>query len=349
MNNSKNYWNEFEYDKLKLLCHNNKVQSILEVGHGTRMCDELPPISVELQLTNNCNLNCPWCTDRDLHDNRKELSVKKCMELLYYFGQQGTGVTLEGGGEPSIHSHFKEIVDYGYAHDVDMGLITNGTTDLSDIINKLKWVRISLDAGNKDEYQIEKGKDFFDRVLSNIEKYTDIRDAKHCFLGVGYVLTSRNMNHIPDIVEKLNMANVDYIYFRPVEEAPEIIPTRDTLYDLRKQLLDLTATKRIKFNLLINDRLEKNNAGLPCIAHSLTSIIHADGDVYCCEKRRHDLIVYGNVYQNRFEDIWSSSLRRNKTKHLLCNDSQLGCGVCRITSFNRIFYNLMGMNTTKFI
>ncbi len=346
---NKNYWDPFEYDKLKLLCHREKVQSIMEVQSGIKRLDNIPPISVEVHLTDNCNLCCPWCTDRDLHGNGAALELDKVKELMRYFGQVGSGVTLEGGGEPTIHPNFKEIVAYGEECDVDMGLITNGTVDISELINKFKWVRISLDSSNREEYKVEKGKDMFDRVLTNLSKYKEIRNPKTSFLGIGYVLTTRNYRDIEQMVCTLDDLGVDYIYMRPVEEAPDITPTRDELYDLRKRLLKITENRRIKFMLTINDRLEYDNAGLPCVAHSLTSIIHANGDVVCCEKRRHDYIVYGNVYTSSFKEIWMSDVRRETTKKLLECKNQNGCSVCRITPFNKILANLQNINSKKFI
>lgn len=344
-----NYWNEFEYDKLKLLCHREKVQSIMDVYNGVKYFDNMPPVSVELHLTNNCNLHCPWCTDRDLHGNNEALSFDKICESLRYFGQQGTGVTLEGGGEPTIHPMFKEIVKYGYDSDVNLGLITNGTVDISEVINKFKWIRVSLDASNEQEYIQEKGKNLYDCVLDNLKRYQNIRDNKKCFLGVGYVLTTRNYSEINGVVSLLDKLGVDYIYFRPVEESPEITPSREDMYDLRKELLKIVENKRIKFMLIVNDRLEYDNANLPCVAHSLTSIIHANGDVVCCEKRRHDNIIYGNIYEDSFRNIWKSDKRIAATKKLLDSEHQLGCSVCRITPFNKIIDNLENMNTSKFI
>lgn len=349
MYSNKNYWDEFEYNKLKLLCHREKVQSLMEVYEGIKRYDNCPPISVEIHLTDNCNLCCPWCTDRDLHGNGAVMPKEKVFELLRYFGQHGTGVTLEGGGEPTVHPDFNEIVAYGNKNNVDMGLITNGTVDISNSINMFRWVRISLDSSNREEYKVEKGRDLFDHVMTNIQKYKYIRDCQKSFLGIGYVLTTRNTSNIEDVVAQLDDLGVDYIYFRPVEEAPDITPTRDELYDLRKKLLHLTEKMRIKFMLTINDRLEYDNANLPCIAHSITSIIHADGEVVCCEKRRHDPISYGNINNETFDEIWLSETKRETTKKLLCAECQNGCSVCRITPFNKIIDNLEKMNTRKFI
>ena len=344
-----NYWDEFEYDKLKLLCHREKVQSILEVGEKIKIYDNLPPISVEMHLTDNCNLACPWCTDRALLGNGAMLSKDVAFSLLREFGQMGTGVTLEGGGEPTIHPDFREIVNYGYENEVPLGLITNGTVDISDSLNQFRWVRISLDASTKEEYILEKGKDLMGRVLDNLAKYKDIRDVRKCYLGIGYVVTRRNYSQIDDIIDKLDDLGVDYLYLRPVEEAEDITPTREELYDLRKRILSLTENRRIKFKLVINDRLIQSNAGLPCVAHSITSIIHANGDVVCCEKRRHDNLILGNVNNSSFKEIWRSEARIKATGKMLDAAQQRGCSACRITGFNMLINNLNNLNTREFI
>ena len=349
MMDTTNYWDEFEYDKLKLLCHREKVQSVMEVAEHIKVYDNLPPISVEMHLTDNCNLACPWCTDRALLGNGAKLTKEVAFSLLREFGQMGTGVTLEGGGEPTVHPDFKEIVRYGSDNDVSLGLITNGTVDISEVLNMFKWVRISLDASTPEEYITEKGRDFYARVLDNLSKYQEIRNNKTCFLGIGYVITKRNYSNIEGIVDTLDKLGVDYIYLRPVEEAPDITPSREELYDLRKVLLRCTDSKRIKFKLVINDRLVYDNGNLPCIAHSLTSIIHANGDVVCCEKRRHDPITLGNVNESTFREIWKSENRINATAKLLDAANQQGCSVCRITAFNRLFNNLEEINTREFI
>ena len=92
-----NYWDEFEYSKLKLLLNREKVNSILDVRNGITKMDKRFPISVELHLTDCCNLNCEWCTDKELRKNGATLDVEIIKKLFREFWQHGTGLTLEGG------------------------------------------------------------------------------------------------------------------------------------------------------------------------------------------------------------------------------------------------------------
>ncbi len=344
-----NYWNEFEYSKLKLILNKEKIDSILDVRNGVKKMDEYFPISAEVHLTDYCNLNCEWCTDKNLRKNKGTLDLKIIEKLFLEFGHQGTGVTLEGGGEPTLHPYFKEVLELGKKANVEMGLISNGTEDISDCIGMLNWVRISLDSSTRSEYQKEKGKDYFSNVLKNMEKMSKARDPQKTFIGVGYVLTVRNQSDLKELVKQLDNIGVDYIYFRPVEEAENIMPSLEQLLDLRRQLAEWTTNKRIKYMLVVNDRIVDKNAGLPCFAHSLTSIIHANGEVVLCEKRRKDGIIIGNLYEHSFKEIWSSSNREQASQKLLNAECQDQCSACRITGFNIILEQLRNVHTRRFI
>ena len=99
-----NYWDEFEYSKLKLLLNINKVNSIMDVFNGKKMSDKEFPISVELHLTDMCNLNCYWCTDKELRKNKATLPLETIKKLFEEFAEYHTGVTLEGGRGLSYYS-----------------------------------------------------------------------------------------------------------------------------------------------------------------------------------------------------------------------------------------------------
>lgn len=345
----KNYWDEFEYNKLKLLLHYDKVQSVMDVMNGKKEYDEKFPLSVEIHLTDICNLGCPWCTDKELRKNGATQKKEVVFQLIDEFAANNTGVTLEGGGEPTLHPDFEEIVRYAHSKNADIGLITNGTNNISAVAQYFKWIRVSLDSSNSDEYIHEKRVDCFDKVLDNLKEICANRDPQNTFVGVGYVLTKYNHSDIETLLKRLNDIGVDYVYFRPVEEAEDILPSRDELYDFKKHIKEITDNLRIKCMLTIADRLVEQNGGLPCVAHSMTSIIHANGDVALCEKRRHDLINLGNVNEVSFNQIWNSDVRKEYTRKLLDCRQQAGCAACRVTSFNDIFDKLEKANTKNFI
>jgi MoaA/NifB/PqqE/SkfB family radical SAM enzyme len=197
----KNYWDEFEYNKLKLLNKGEKVDSIIKVSQGLKAYDELFPISVDIHLTNACNLCCEWCTDKDLRQQGATLEYEKVTQLMDEFLAAGTGMTLEGGGEPTLHPRFKDIVHYAYERGASLGLITNGTRDISDVVHQFKWIRVSLDSSDAEQYMKEKGKDNFNQVIANLRSFSKARNPEKTFLGVGYVMTKRNLNGLDQLID----------------------------------------------------------------------------------------------------------------------------------------------------
>lgn len=342
-------WNEYEYSKYKLILHPEKTSEFLKILKGEAEYDALFPISVELHLTNRCNLICEWCTDRNLHTKVKEMNTETIFRLISDLTMHGTGITLEGGGEPTIHPDFRRIVHFGEDCGAAMGLITNGTVDISDMVSGFNWIRISLDASTEDEYIQEKGVDKFDAVLKNIESISRSRDPAHTQVGVGFVLTKRNHSRLPELLVRLDKIGVDYIYLRPVEECSVLEPDCEELFHLKKALMSITENLRIKCMMRINERMISANAGLPCIAHSLTSIIHANGDVIMCEKRRHDIRVFGNLEHQSFEEIWTSEERRKVSRRVMTASMQEKCSVCRITAYNQLLWELAHVHSSAFI
>ena len=344
-----NYWSEFEYSKLKLLLNIEKVDSIIKVLEGEKRFDEMPPISVELHLTNLCNLNCKWCTDKVLKEDKASSEKESILKLFDYFAEHNVGVTIEGGGEPSVHPDFEEIVRYGYEKGLHMGLISNGVNDFSHLAKCFKWIRISVDASNVEEYELEKGVDKFDTVIENLKKISKAREASQTHLGVGYVMTKRNITGIIDFLKGLDDIGIDYVYARPVEEAPDITPSIEELLRLKTEVIKTFEDRRIKVLLVINERFIKDNDNLPCVAHSLSCIIRANGDVALCEKRRHDPIIFGSINEKTFDQIWYSENRQEASRKLTCSENQKGCEVCRMTSFNQMLCDLKKLNTKRFI
>jgi radical SAM protein with 4Fe4S-binding SPASM domain len=122
------------------------------------------------------------------------------------------------------------------------------------------------------------------------------------------------------------------------------------LYEIKAQWETHESThRRIKLMMNLDDRIQKDNEGLPCIGHALSCVIQANGDVVMCEKRRHDPVVFGNINKQRFGEIWTSNHRKEVSRKLMNPESQKGCEVCRITKFNRYFSRLGQLKTRNFI
>ena len=145
-----------DFTEEKLLLHPSKVKSIMENDLTSA------PISLEVSLTSTCNIDCTWCVDKDWRGNHSGTIDKDVLlSALKEFAEMGTkGVVIEGGGEPSVHPKFREIIEGALDLGLAVGLITNGTNFKEfDLVPRMEWIRVSLDASTTEEYLRAKKKD----------------------------------------------------------------------------------------------------------------------------------------------------------------------------------------------
>ncbi len=338
-----------ELSMIKLLLNGEKCRNILAVLNGDSEWDTSLPISIELHPSNRCNQQCRWCIDTPIREQADFLPLPIILKFFENIHTTRIGVTIEGGGEPMLYPWFDEMIEKAACLGIHLGLITNGTIPINhDIIQYFTWIRVSLDAGTPEEYLLEKNRDRFHTVLATIEEIGRLK--QNTILGVSYVLTQDNLGHIIPLLYKLDEMRVDFISIGPVEEHPDLCVSESQLQQLETELQDNSKFLKlqIKLNTFSNSNRDNNNA-LPCIAHSLRCIIHADGDVMLCEKRRHDPIVLGNIRDESFISIWNSTIRRDASRKLMDPINQQGCKPCRITKFNELFLDISRVRSKRFI
>lgn len=331
----------------KLALHPSKIAAFHHAMHGEP--DMIYPVSVELSLTNRCNLYCAWCSDRALRERQgieNDLPGDILFRLFEDLKRGGTkGVVLEGGGEPTIRSDFGEIFDRLLSIGLPVGLITNGTMELSPrMLKSFEWIRVSLDAANAEDYKLYKGKDLYETVLSNICRY-----AKCCpTVGVGYVVTNQNIDDVEALVLRLRQYDVSYVHFRPVVDCPDMLPRGATLSYLSRYQ---TPT----FSVIVdgmNENMRGGNGNMPCVAHSLSSVISSEGSVYLCGRLNiHEWFKpIGNLRDQSFHEVWNGAERRKQIRSVLdtgfCMEH---CPPCRMSKYNNLFVRAREFKTPNFI
>jgi MoaA/NifB/PqqE/SkfB family radical SAM enzyme len=307
---------------------------------------------VELSLTSRCDLKCLWCSELALRERSPD---RLDLTLLTSFFQDlaaggALGVTIEGGGEPTLAPFFPEAALSATDFGLKVGLITNGLHLFQprtkvDFYRRFQWIRVSLDATGPKEYSRLKGSDGFDRVLANLAQVAALKEPT---VGVGYVLT--NLNDDPDglykLTEKLRSLQVAYLQLRPVVDHPELSSSRDLTF------LKALETDDFAVNIAaLTDNQGAGNDGLPCLAHSLAAVVTADGAVWLCGRLwREDDEPLGYLSQSSFNDIWTGPNRAARAATAARGDFCQGhCPPCRLTKYNRLLSRLARVKTRDFI
>jgi radical SAM protein with 4Fe4S-binding SPASM domain len=329
----------------KLMLFPEKLNNILNINEQNTI-DKTYPISVELSLTNKCNQHCVWCSDYELRNRLPgTLDKKTIFKLIDDLKKGGTkGIVIEGGGEPTLHSDFCDIVEYITDKGLAVGLITNGVLlNYEHLLEKFEWIRVSLDASDKSEYLRLKKTNYFDRVMNNIK----IIASKTKVCGVGYILTQYNLDNLDELSVRLKKMGVKYIHFRPVIDNPDLYIEKDLSYLKKYENKDFSI-----LDSALNENKIRGNSELPCIAHSITSVISANGDVFICGRLNiyNWLEPLGNIKENSFNEIWNGEKRIGQAKKVLdSNFCNRYCPECRITKFNIFLNDLKNIKTKNFI
>jgi MoaA/NifB/PqqE/SkfB family radical SAM enzyme len=197
---------------------------------------ELPmssPISINLDLTSACNFSCPFCVDSKLIHARKSLTleeVEKTVDTLYSHGL--LSVILIGGGEPTLHKDFGEIVRYLKGKRLQIGIVTNGSRlekieAVTEALEEKDWIRISIDAAEEGTFRDLHRPKTKVSLIRTLEKARKVKEKNPIVsLGYSFVIVwegveingSRlhaNLYEIPKSVELAQEFSFDYVSFKP--------------------------------------------------------------------------------------------------------------------------------------
>jgi MoaA/NifB/PqqE/SkfB family radical SAM enzyme len=352
----------------KLLIFPDKLKALLEISKTKTpftQADLSYPISVELSLSYHCNLNCVFCSDAQIRSAPDQLNQGILSRLFSDLKSGGTrGITIEGGGEPTISPLFPKAVELAQRDGLKLGLITNGYSLFTKTINSnlyeaFQWIRVSLDASNETQFEHLKGKSGFERTLKNMELLSKLKEPPT--LGVGYVLTEENSDivELEKLIKRLSDSPLSYISIRPVVDHPEL-DYRDpnhnnfqTTYESLMDKLGYLDGKDFKIDLEpLKNNAMNGNLSLPCFAHSLSTVIGAEGNVWLCGRLNTNSIIppMGSLLTSSFSNIWESSKRLSQSKLVsLPSFTQKNCPNCRMTKYNRLLSQLGGLKTPDFI
>jgi len=191
------------------------------------------PTSINLDLTSACNFSCPFCVDSKLINAGKSLTLEEVKKTIHTLHSHGLlSVILIGGGEPTLHKDFGEILRYIKSKKLQLGIVTNGSRleKIEAVAGELKekdWVRISIDAAGEGVFKalhLPKTQVTLRRILEKAKKVK----KKNPVLSLGYSFVivwdgveingkrlRANLDEMTRSVELAREFSFDYVSFKP--------------------------------------------------------------------------------------------------------------------------------------
>ena len=347
------------------------------------------PVNIELFGTNYCNFSCFFCVSAFSHignptmtkdeknkalnhldtinaissnpERRKGLDpiyVKKFLKEAKELGLKS--ITGSGGGEITMWSGFREVMEYAKEIGLEIALMTNGAWNKKDtefIKDNMKWVRVSLDTFDSVRYRNEKATGLFPKVIENIKNVVGGK-AK---IGLNCNVGDYNKDEIIEFSVDAKKLGVNYAQYRPIlplwfdtsvnQNYRKPYP-KEWVEELKPKLFAAEQLSTDDFKVYISwDKFE--GMAMPnfgrlydkCKYHHFQCVLNADGNLYVCAYRmlEPDKFAFGNIYEQSAEEIWNSE-KRKKVVNFCENDldierCQVKCKGENINNFIHLIEN----------
>lgn len=183
---------------------------------------EIRPLSVEVALTERCNMDCTFCP-RKMEDFPSEeaspFTLAEVKGLIdEYYNEQGVDLfLLGGGGEPTLSPNLVPLIDYVRETYPDAGLylFTNGTElDLQKaqkIFEGRGKLRFAFGVGCQEDFMMdrvpkmdsERAGNYFSAIVSKIREAVRMSQqfGGKCNVEVNFVVTEENFHKLPAFAE----------------------------------------------------------------------------------------------------------------------------------------------------
>jgi MoaA/NifB/PqqE/SkfB family radical SAM enzyme len=179
-----------------------------EVGLARDGTAERPPVCLYLEVTNRCNLLCETCPRTfDELEPPADMSWSLFTRIVDQVPNLAR-VVLHGVGEPMLVKNLPRMIHYLKDRGTYVLFNTNGTLlnpkKFPEIVETgLDELRISLDAADRESYAKVRGKDFFNRIVRDVGRFTEyLRAAGATKPLVSLWLTGlkETVDQLPDFV-----------------------------------------------------------------------------------------------------------------------------------------------------
>jgi sporulation killing factor system radical SAM maturase len=202
------------------------------------------PIALTLQLTNGCNLTCPFCYASSGARRERELSAAEWIGVLHRMTTRGVlSVTLTGG-EPTLAEGFREVLAAASGLATSVAVFSNGyswSKHNMELVSALGNVdiQVSLDGTAATHDRIRGRSRSFERALATIRDFA----ADGVIVDVAMTASPQNFTEVYDIADAVDEAGATLLR---VGQVSELGRAHDGGYGLTDHQCDL-----------VNEQLER--------------------------------------------------------------------------------------------
>ena len=233
---------------------------------------------VYVEITNNCNLNCPFCLKTKR--KKKNMSFDEFKHVINQIKPYTDYIYLHVLGEPLLHPNSNELIDYANSVGINVNITTNGYLINNLKTTNIRQVNISLHSFN-DQYKLSL-RDYLD----NLFKFEDECSSK-TYINYRLWVDNKHFENILNILEDHYKIHID--------KSLNNIKLKDNVF--------LNFSHR--FNWPQDSRGDDFYSG-KCYALTDHIAILSDGMVTACCLDGDGVLSFGNIFEKDLKDIIQS-------------------------------------------
>jgi MoaA/NifB/PqqE/SkfB family radical SAM enzyme len=224
------------------------------------------------------------------------------------------GVVWTGGGEPTTHPHWVNVVERAADVGLQQGMYTLGGLLRRDsarvLADRATWVVVSLDCPDGESYAQEKGVPA-DRFKAACDGVRWLTDAGTTTVGVSFLIHGNNWHRIPEMLSLARALGATYTTFRPtIAEGPDQSHVSSSVawIDVALPMLRQVATEddvECDPSRYEAYRDWQGRSYQTCYGVRLNATITPDGQVWLCPQRRGMAPALGDLRTESFGEIWA--------------------------------------------
>lgn len=292
------------------------------------------PMTIEIDLSNRCDLGCqgchfaythtrgPWASTKGralpmAHDAAGDMADPAIVrQLLTEAAAMGVrGIVWSGGGEPTLHPDWPDLVRHAHDVGLEQGIYTHGgriAADTAELARSLlAWVVVSLDAADEHAYAAYKR-------VSTARFHAACNGVRHlvggsAVVGVSFLLSDDNWVQAAKMLTLARTLGATYTTFRPLIETSPAEPARiaadrtwvswcePLLRELAKeQDVELDVSRFLAY------RDWQGHGYAQCHGPTLSTTVTPDGRVWICPNRREFAgSCIGDLRVESFPALWA--------------------------------------------
>ncbi len=318
-----------------------------------------PPVCLYLETTNRCNLLCETCPRTfETLEPPADMSWELFTSIVDQFSSIAR-VVLHGVGEPMLVKELPRMIRYLKDRGIYVLFNTNGT-----LLNPKKFpelvatgldeLRVSVDAADRATYLAVRGKDFFDRIVRDVGKFTAFQartGATNPKVSIWLTGLKETVQQLPEFVRMAAGMGVTEVHLQRLvfdDAGFGMARAENSLFEQTQAEEEQAIAAAQAVGAELGVMLDASGATEPG-----TSLKNTDGEtpwatcrrpwslmyftahgraLPCCiapfSARGYSNYTLGDATQQSLREIWNGELYQDFRKHLLSDTPPKPCENC---------------------